>query len=54
MYENGDNLRHHDTAQRKYFKIHVLACKDWNVTKNLTINTQNTCMATYTQTILLY
>lgn len=48
MYENGDNLRHYDTAQHKYFKIHVLACKDWNVTKNLTINTQNTCMATYT------
>lgn len=29
------NLRHYDTAQRKYFKIHVLACTDWNVTKNL-------------------
>lgn len=36
MYENGDNLRHYDTAQHKYFKIHVIACKDWNVTKNLT------------------
>lgn len=36
---------HYHTAQHKYIKI--LACKDWNVTKNLTINTQNTCMATY-------
>lgn len=41
MYENGDNLRHYDTAQHKYFKIHVIACKDWNVTKNLTTHTEH-------------
>lgn len=54
MYENGDNLRHHDTAQRKYFKIHVLACMDWNVTKNLQHtehlhgNIYGTCIYTHT------
>lgn len=53
MYENGDNLRHYETAQHKYFKIHVLACKDWNVTKNLTTHRTLAWQHIYTYNMIL-
>lgn len=53
MYENGDDLRHYDTAQHKYFKIHVLACKDWNVTKNLTTHRTLAWQHIYTYNMIL-